>query len=38
MNTKKFTNGYFINKPEAKQFVSEISKLLSSNWKRRIGR
>lgn len=34
----KVSNAYFINKLETKQFVSGISKLLSSNRKRRIGR
>lgn len=36
INMKKFTNAYFINKLETKQFVSRISKLLSFNC--RIGR
>jgi len=38
MNMKKFTNAYFINELETKQFVSGISKLLSSNWQRHTGR
>lgn len=38
MNMKKFTNAYFINKLETKQSVPGISKLLSSNRKRRIER